>query len=107
MISQKRINECSDILRSVYNPTKMYLFGSYAWGTPTDESDLDYLVVVKESSEPNYKRIVRGERALFKKKVMIPTDIMVSTEAEFQERSATAFTLYNKIKNEGVLLETI
>ncbi len=29
----------------------IYLFGSYAWGNPDDESDLDLLVIMKASDE--------------------------------------------------------
>ncbi len=39
-----------------YNPLTIYLFGSYAWGTPTEDSDLDLVIVVvaKLALRPNY-----------------------------------------------------
>jgi Polymerase beta, Nucleotidyltransferase len=35
---------------------EIYLFGSHAWGTPHDDSDVDIMVIVSESSEPPIKR---------------------------------------------------
>ena len=57
MISPEMIEEVKNRLVSTYNPEKIYLFGSYAWGTPDEESDLDLLVVVKTSDEKSHKRI--------------------------------------------------
>ena len=30
-----------------YSPDKIYLFGSYAWGNPTIDSDVDLFIVKK------------------------------------------------------------
>ena len=32
-----------------FSPDKIILFGSYVWGNPSDDSDLDLLVIVPES----------------------------------------------------------
>ena len=40
-----------------FHPDKIILFGSYASGTPTPDSDLDFLVVM-ESDQPRYRRSV-------------------------------------------------
>lgn len=36
---------CDDIVRE-FAPLQVILFGSYAYGTPTDDSDVDLLVVM-------------------------------------------------------------
>ena len=36
---------CVDIVRD-FHPLKVVLFGSYAYGTPSEESDVDLLVVM-------------------------------------------------------------
>ncbi len=41
-------------LINVYHPAVIYLFGSYAWGQPTKDSDLDLLIIVDKSDEKNY-----------------------------------------------------
>jgi hypothetical protein len=39
VISQTVIEEVKRRLIEVYDPAKIYLFGSYAWGVPHEESD--------------------------------------------------------------------
>lgn len=38
-----------------FQPEQIILFGSYAWGTPNEDSDID-LLVIKESDEAQRKR---------------------------------------------------
>ena len=46
MVSSKEIQAtCSDIVRE-FSPLQVILFGSYAYGTPSDDSDVDLLVVM-------------------------------------------------------------
>jgi len=51
-------------LNKAYNLISLYIFGSYAWGTPTKDSDLDLLLVVESSDKKSYKRSIDGIRAL-------------------------------------------
>ena len=99
MIDPKIIEEAKNRLVKVYDPLAIYLFGSYAWGTPDEDSDLDFLVVVEESGEIKYKRSVSGHHALFG--LMIPKDIIVYTRDEFGDRANDKGTLCYKIKKEG------
>ena len=46
MVSAKAIQEtCNDIIRE-FAPQQVILFGSYAYGTPTEDSDVDLFVVM-------------------------------------------------------------
>ena len=46
MVTQKDIQAtCDDIVRE-FAPLQVILFGSYAYGTPTEDSDVDFLVVM-------------------------------------------------------------
>ena len=45
MITPEIIEEVKKRLIAVYKPEAIYLFGSYAWGAPTEGSDLDLLVI--------------------------------------------------------------
>ncbi len=51
-------------LIETYNPLSIYLFGSYAWGTPNEDSDLDLLIVVDSYANNHHKMLVAGHRAL-------------------------------------------
>lgn len=45
---KKQIQEIADKIVEKYQPEKIILFGSYAWGKPHKNSDID-LFVIKES----------------------------------------------------------
>jgi len=102
MITPEIIEEVKKRLVDVYDPEEIYLFGSYAWGNPDEESDLDLLVVVRTSEEKSHKRTIPGRRAL--RELNISKDLMVYTQKEFDERAADPTTLVYKIKNKGKVL---
>ena len=41
------LNRIIDKIKIHYQPEKIILFGSYAWGNPTKDSDVDLLIVKK------------------------------------------------------------
>ncbi len=51
-------------LVAAYQREIIFLYGSFAWGNPTDDSDLDLLIVVDHSEEKPYKRMLKGLKAL-------------------------------------------
>jgi len=102
MITQAVIEEVKNRLVKTYNPIAIYLFGSYARGTPNEESDLDLLIVVDASDEKTYKRPVSGHRAL--RDLDISKDIIVSTKEEFDRAVSDATTLLYKIRRDGALI---
>ncbi len=84
MISQKQIKEIIARIISHYKPEKIILFGSYAQGTSTKDSDLDLLVIVKDSTQPLYQR-ARAIRKHLWGITDIPKDILVYTQREIDE----------------------
>jgi uncharacterized protein len=101
MINKKLIEEVKRRLVKTYNPIEIYLFGSYAWGTPTEDSDLDILIVVDKSDEKSYKRPVCGHKAL--RGLDLSKDLIVYTREEFEKKSKDITTLCYKIKKDGEL----
>ena len=102
MIKKQTINIIKDTLVAVYNPLKIYLFGSHAWGTPTEDSDLDLLIIVSKSTKKSYERAVKGYHAL--RDMTISKDILVLTKKEFEESSKDSSTLCYQAKHSGKLL---
>jgi len=102
MIEKETIEEVKKRLVEVYNPIAIYIFGSYAWGCPTEDSDLDLLIVVDESDEKTYKRSVAGHYAL--RGLNVSKDLIVKTKEEFERSSKNIATLIYKIKNDGELI---
>jgi predicted nucleotidyltransferase len=102
MISQQTIDTVRDTLVKEFNPLEIYLFGSYAWGHPTDESDLDLLVVVDQSYDnANWHNVlVNGYRAL--SGIRVSKDLLVCTKDEFEQGADDDVSRLNyKIKQQG------
>ncbi len=58
MIDKRNIQAaCDDIVRE-FAPLQVILFGSYAYGTPTETSDVDLLVVVPTARSERHRRTV-------------------------------------------------
>jgi predicted nucleotidyltransferase len=62
-------------------PQKIILFGSYAYGTPTPDSDVDLLVIM-ETTAPHVERYLAVCRLLRPRP--FPVDILVRTPAEIE-----------------------
>ena len=68
-------------LKTEFQPEEIFLFGSHAWGTPHDDSDVDLLVIVPASSERATRRMQRAHHCLGD--LNLSKDVFVQTRAEF------------------------
>ena len=82
MISEKTIQEAVELLRKAANPVRIILFGSYARGDVTEESDLDFLVIEKELKGRRMET-VRLRDVL--SPLRIPVDVLVISEKTYQD----------------------
>ena len=80
--AEKKIGEISDKIISEYHPEKIILFGSWAWGTPHEDSDVDLLIVV-ESDKPRMERQREVDALLSHREIAM--DILVYTPHELEE----------------------
>jgi len=101
MISQRKINEVVNKIIENYNPEKIILFGTYAKGTQSEHSDLD-LLIIKDSNLPRYKRARQVWKYLWGS--MVPMDIIVYTNKEFNEDKDVRFTFINNVHRTGKVL---
>ncbi len=83
LVTRAQIRAVVERIVETAHPDKVILFGSYAYGKPTIDSDVDFLVVM-ESDERPAKRAIRIEYNLLD--VPFPMDILVRTPAEIAER---------------------
>ncbi len=100
MINKEMIEVVKNRLIATYNPREIYLFGSYAWGMPDDESDLDLLVVVDTLTDTHYKMLVDGHMAL--SRLNIAKDLLLYSKEEFEEFSSDKLNFCYKIKQKGI-----
>jgi predicted nucleotidyltransferase len=80
---------------------KIYLFGSYAYGRPNKDSDIDICIVFTDDTDDNdaYMKIAKP---LYHKKI-IPLDILVYHEYEFNLKKVKD-GIVNTIITKGRLL---
>lgn len=102
MITPDTIEEVKKRLIKVYDPIEIYLFGSYAWGTPTEDSDLDLLIIIENSQEKRHKRGKPGFESLWG--LCISKDLMVYTKEEVDALIKDPSTLVHKILKDGKLI---
>jgi len=103
MIDENIISEVTDKLVKEFNPEKIILFGSYAWGNPTEESDLDILVIITDSKEKQTMRMTKALQCL-RGFEGIPKDILVKTHYEAYRFKDVIASLEYKIFREGKIL---
>ena len=98
---EARIPEIKERIIKEINPEKIILFGSYAWGEPTDDSDVD-LFIVQKSNEPRRARQISLRRKLFGSGV--PMDIIIYTPEELERRMSIRDVFIRKILRDGKLI---
>lgn len=96
------IAEATRRLVAEFQPEQVWLFGSYAWGEPTADSDLDLYVIVSESAENSLSRAQQAHRILGH--LELPKDVVVKTRAEVDRVKSLRPTLAYKVLHEGRLL---
>ena len=84
------------------DPDKIILFGSYAYGTPKEDSDLDLMIILPHSSEPPYRRAQKAYRCVGA--VGFPKDLLVLTHDEFEKQSRVTTSLARQVKEMGKVL---
>jgi predicted nucleotidyltransferase len=89
-------------LVSALKPKRIILFGSHAYGEPTEDSDIDLLVVVTDSDEPRYRRARKAYAVL--RGISTPTDVIVMTREEVQRKTNVRSSLVSRAIHEGQLL---
>ena len=98
---QEKIDKMVRRIVKKFKPEKIILFGSYARGTPTWDSDVDLLIIMDVSGSKREKRIEIGV-ALHD--IRIPKDIIVATPDEVERRKNLVGTIIRPAIEEGKVL---
>jgi predicted nucleotidyltransferase len=97
----ERLNDAVNRLVAAAQPLKVILFGSHARGEADDHSDVDLLVIEVTVSD-RYEEMVPLNRVL--KGLLMPVDLLVVSEQECEQRSATPGTVEHTARREGQVL---
>ncbi|MFH0924964.1 MAG: nucleotidyltransferase domain-containing protein [bacterium] len=91
-------------IKEKFNPQKILLFGSYAYGKPKKDSDIDLLIVMSTNLKPYKQASLIRLHIDQTYGVRYPIDIIVRTPEEIRERVQEGDFFIKKILQEGVLL---
>ncbi len=86
------------------DPERIYLYGSYCYGTPDKNSDVDLLVVISDDCSGRERRRVAVEIYRALRGLDFPAEIKVVTAKQFVERSSWLSTIERVVKDKGQLL---
>ena len=101
-ISKETLEEIVRRLVEGLQPEQIILFGSYAYGQPTEGSDLDIMIIVSESSEPAHRR---GQKAYAcVGAIGVSKDLLVLTREEFEKQARVVTSLARRVKERGMVL---
>lgn len=97
------IDQIEDLARRIgreFHPERVFLFGSYARGTATVDSDVDLLVVLPFKG----KSVDKSVEIRLKVRSPFPLDLIVRTPEKVRERLAMDDDFIREILDEGKLL---
>ena len=100
MIEQSKILNLVQKIIEDFQPQKIILFGSYAYGQPRDDSDIDLLVILPFTEKKSQKSL----EILNKIKPIFALDLLVRTPSEIQQRLEWRDFLLQEIFEKGKIL---
>ena len=108
MLSEIVKNEIIDFLRPI-DPEKVILFGSYAYGIPDADSDIDLYIVtqetiIPETFEENLQIKKRVYQALDKFRKKYASDIIVHTMPVHEKFIELGSSFSKEIMQKGIIL---
>jgi predicted nucleotidyltransferase len=83
MVKRSQIRAFSRAVAREFHPQQIVLFGSYAHGNPTENSDVDLLVIMPRMRERGERMSVRIRHAIPRN---FPLDLLVRTPADVAKR---------------------
>lgn len=84
----------------LFRPEQVLLFGSYVYGQPTYDSDVDLLVIMKTRLRP-VEQAVAIRQAV---NVSFPMDLMVRTPEQLEKRLRLGDCFLQDIMRRGIIL---
>ena len=100
MATMERIRQLGRDIGREFRPERVLLFGSYARGTATPDSDVDLLVVLPFEGKPVRKSV----EIRLKLRPSFPVDLVVRTPENVRERVAMGDDFMRELLEEGKVL---
>jgi predicted nucleotidyltransferase len=101
--ARELITAIADKIKSEYEPEKIILFGSYAYGNPNKDSDIDFLIIKDTKDRPIDRRVLVSTIASDPKR-LIPFEPLVFTPKEIEERLKIGDQFLREIIQKGQII---
>ncbi|HUT04930.1 MAG TPA: nucleotidyltransferase domain-containing protein [bacterium] len=107
MIADERLRQAIlEIVQRIvegYEPSKVILFGSYAYGEPDEDSDVD-LLIIKDTEKRPIERWLEVKRLVRDHIQVVSVSPLVYTEKEIEDRLSMRDFFVEEILERGELL---
>ncbi len=100
MVSMEQIEEFGRRIGEQFKPERVILFGSYAYGTPTPDSDVDLLVIMPCTKKPAH----HAAEIRLALSAGFPLDLVVREPETLEARVALGDPFLSEIKEKGKVL---
>lgn len=100
---RETIAEIVERLKREYRPNKIVLFGSYAYGHPDRDSDID-LLIIKDTSERPIDRRAAASQIVSDPQRLTPLEVIVLTPDEVRQRLEVGDQFLREILDKGEVL---
>ncbi len=101
-LEQDILDEMVRRLVTEFHPEKIILFGSYAWGEPNDDSDIDLFVIVPDSTEKPIDRMHRAYHCV--SGLGMPVDVLVRPRSQVERYRNVYASLECEVLERGKVL---
>lgn len=100
MVTRRQIREYAQQIARQFRPRRIILFGSYAYGKPTKDSDVDLLVIMPHRGRGVKKAI----EIRLKVPAPFPMDLLVRSPQKIRQRLAWGDYFIEEILTKGEVL---
>lgn len=97
---REKIETIISKLKQDYDPDQIILFGSYAYGNPTDESDID-LLIIKDTQEPILARWMSVRKLVTDLRKGLAFSPIIVTPSELKIRLDKGDPFFEEILQKG------
>ena len=97
----ERLQKISERLKKEYHAEKVILYGSYARGEATEDSDVD-LFIIAPTKERFFERMATVKSVVHDLRWRLPFSPIVLTQAELEERKKVGDQFIEEILENGI-----
>jgi predicted nucleotidyltransferase len=108
MVMTQDIMSITEAIKKAVPTEKIYLFGSYAYGTPTENSDYDFFLVIPDDGMRPLIAMQEAQKALMpmrlSRELRKSVDVSANTVSKFEEYKNSIGSVIKEVAQKGVLI---